>query len=467
MERVVNSMDNGPFSFKSMLNVLTKKRFLFTSNLSDAVAYFGVYKDHPLLSIRSSSKTFRVSLFNCPPYVIYLPGNNLFDGLEFRILSEITHPWTIQPTKCDISQTISDPWSTVLKNVNNGTTDLAMCSVWLNLKSNDFYDATNYIDYQCGTFLVPKPTLVNPAAYLYMSLSRNVWMAFLFSFISTSIIMTLTARTGKRFLKKSWNDKLYIDFSRSFLDSMNVATLHGIEKFPKQDSIKSLFTSWIILSLIMGVAYTTGYTSFLTRPISTKPVDSLVDFLQNGMYWSVVSGPNSLAPTLKATGVTNLVRLSQRTIDKNNATMDDSSNERNALFVKIITNRFITDVNENTDPTYSLRIMKSCFLNYYSVVAFKKYSGYTKYFNEKIRAYAEFGLTERWALNIKGVKNNYMKPYFLSDGKSTDGPIRLSVTTLTGAFTLLWVGLVLATVVFMTERLLRAFYSNRKLLKRN
>lgn len=66
--------------------------------------------------------------------------------------------------------------------------------------------------------------------------------------------------------------------------------------------------------------------------------------------------------------------------------MDGNYNGKKALFVKIITNRYITDISERTDPTYSLRIMKSCFLNYYSVVALKKYSCYTKYFNEKIRS---------------------------------------------------------------------------------
>lgn len=76
-----------------------------------------------------------------------------FDGLEYRILLEITKPWTIEHKKCDISNTIVDPWSTVLHNINNGSSDLAMCSVWLNLKSATYYDVTNHIDYQCGTFL--------------------------------------------------------------------------------------------------------------------------------------------------------------------------------------------------------------------------------------------------------------------------------------------------------------------------
>lgn len=155
---------------------------------------------------------------------------------------EITNGWTIQHTKCDISETIKDPWSTVLHNVNNDKSDLAMCSVWLNLKSVTFYDVSNYVDYQCGTFLVPKSKLVNPAAYLYMSLSQSVWGALLFSFILVSVILTFLATIGKRIMKKSWKDEKYIDLTRSFMNALDVATSHGIEKFPTQDSMKALFS---------------------------------------------------------------------------------------------------------------------------------------------------------------------------------------------------------------------------------
>lgn len=89
---------------------------------------------------------------------------------------------------------------------------------------------------------VPKPKLINPAAYLYMSLNQHIWIAFLCSFILVSIILTVVAKIGKRILKKSWKDHKYIELPRSFMDSLNVATSHGIEKFPEQDSMKTLFS---------------------------------------------------------------------------------------------------------------------------------------------------------------------------------------------------------------------------------
>lgn len=78
MENTLSEMDRGLISFKSMFNVLTKKRFLFTSVRSDSAKYYGNYKDHPFLSSKSSDKIFRVSLFNCPPYVVYVTGNTKY-----------------------------------------------------------------------------------------------------------------------------------------------------------------------------------------------------------------------------------------------------------------------------------------------------------------------------------------------------------------------------------------------------
>lgn len=80
-------------------------------------------------------------------------------------------------------------------------------------------------------------------------------------------------------------------------------------------------------------------------------------------------------------------------------------------------------------------------------------------------SYREFGLINYWALNIKGANNNYMKPYFRNDGHTSDVPTKLTVMTLTGAFYLLLVGLILATVTFLGECLIAVHCSNENRVK--
>lgn len=94
--------------------------------------------------------------------------------------------------------------------------------------------------------------------------------------------------------------------------------------------------------------------------------------------------------TLTESGVDNYIQLAKRIIPDNDTSESKvrvTQNSNLGVFVKIISNHFITDVDEKTDPNYTLRIMRSCFLSYYSVVALKKYSTYTQFFNEKIRMF--------------------------------------------------------------------------------
>lgn len=150
---ILRSTSSKTLSFPALRNVLTDEILNLTiSDRQDAIDYFGSYDDHPFLNSNYKAKVFRVSLFNCAPYVIYL-SDKKFDGLEYRIVKEIAKNWTVEHVKCDFSKKILDPWSTVLDNVEKNITDLGMCSVWLNVKSATYYDTSHYVDFQCGTFL--------------------------------------------------------------------------------------------------------------------------------------------------------------------------------------------------------------------------------------------------------------------------------------------------------------------------
>lgn len=89
-------------------------------------------------------------------------------------------------------------------------------------------------------FLVPKPQLLNAASFLYLSIGADVWCATVVSLIVMSLCFTILAKVGKKWMNNSWKDSVYVDFSRSILDAIDVATSHGLEKFPKQNSMRFL-----------------------------------------------------------------------------------------------------------------------------------------------------------------------------------------------------------------------------------
>lgn len=134
-----------------------------------------------------------------------------------------------------------DVWDFTLVDLSQNKSDLAMCSVWLDYKKYLQFDLTNHIDFQCGTFLVAKPAIVNAASYIYLSLSETVWIAVIGSFLLTGLCLTSSSWIvpWPKHIKYNRNkNSVYDDISRSYLDAICIITGHGLNHFPKQISIK-------------------------------------------------------------------------------------------------------------------------------------------------------------------------------------------------------------------------------------
>lgn len=195
--------------------------------------------------------------------------------------------------------------------------DIAMASIWLTYDRFLKFDVTNYVDYQCGTFLVPVPEAVNAALYIYLPLSTAAWIAVVFGYLTMVLLITYFSRIGvnqEHSEAFTWNpfnrnpfkikNSVYDTLSRSFLDMFGIVTAHSLGAFPKQSSVNWLllrfaytftasyslkytinFYSWIIISFLIATYYLTGYTSLLSRPRHRKPIDTMDEFLDNGNFW--------------------------------------------------------------------------------------------------------------------------------------------------------------------------------------
>lgn len=238
--------------YLSLQNVLTGETLILPkTNRSDVIRYFGSFKKHSFFDKNFKQKIFRVSLFKCAPYITYLPDGT-FDGIQYRMLQEIAKNWKIEHKQCDFS---TNEWKEVLTNVNDGVSDLAMCSIWMNQVYSG-YDTGTYFDLQCGTFLVPKPKSINPAAYLYLSLNTIDWYGFVVSLITMTICFTLFTRIGtmiKAGIKDSFKDYVYSDATRSLLDTLNIVTNHGLAKFPEESTMRLLMIRFDFVKVIYVV----------------------------------------------------------------------------------------------------------------------------------------------------------------------------------------------------------------------
>lgn len=198
-----------------------------------------------------------------------------------------------------------------LHMVRDGKSDLALCSSWLSINHYLVYGMSDYIHAECGTLLVPTPTLVSSALYAFFPFSLGVWVAILCSLIGTACLLTGVSRWHLSQIRTHYDGshnryskhgRVYTDVVRSFLDLVNIATCHGTDHLPNYATAKItlmrllnfftditqhridsyLYFSWTLLTFLLAVGYSTGYTSILSSPIYRKSVDSLNEFIQDG-----------------------------------------------------------------------------------------------------------------------------------------------------------------------------------------
>ncbi len=155
-----------------------------------------------------------------------------FDGIEYNLVQEVIKNWRIKHILRDESITGITPWVTMFDDLENHTADLAMCSIWVSV-FRDTYDVSSHYNHACFTLVVPKPKRLSEVTAIYTTFSGEVWFTFGLLCFATGILLWGSAMVGKR--------TVYVSLSRSFLETMNIATSHGVDIFRTQrTSIKIL-----------------------------------------------------------------------------------------------------------------------------------------------------------------------------------------------------------------------------------
>lgn len=157
------------------------------------------------------------------------------DGVEYRLLTEITKGWNI---KYELAEIDSQPqWKNNLMDINHNKSDLGLCSIWLHAKHATEYDLTTYINTECITLLLPKPIRLSMASAIYLTFNKFVWTLWLSGFLLTGSLLTLMSRNG--FTKRNSVD-IFSDLSRSILETLNTATSHGASKLSNRSAVNVL-----------------------------------------------------------------------------------------------------------------------------------------------------------------------------------------------------------------------------------
>lgn len=214
---------------------------------------------------------------------------------------------------------------------------MLLCSLWMSEINNINVDFSTFYDYQCATFVVPKTQQINPATYVYIALEYKVWLSYLSFLLITGVLLTVITMIGITVNKDSWQSSNFATLSSSFTQVINIATSHGLTSFPVQMPLKILVISWMILSVIVGTGYSTGYTSLLAQPKYSKPINTVEDMLEQEIHIGALGDRPELKKRLLQTNNENYIALSKSFIIEKEVGEEykNVENMKNAHFVKV------------------------------------------------------------------------------------------------------------------------------------
>jgi len=103
----------------------------------------------------------------------------------------------------------------------------------------------------------------------------------------------------------------------------------------------------------------------------------------------------------------------------------------------------------------SMRVMKECMSRFFVSLGLAKNSPYTAAFNEGMSRLVQAGLMEKWQRDVIMRRGNpncssvFYENYHFIDA---DGPVKLSLSNMKGAFIVLSIGNTVATLAFAVEK---------------
>lgn len=222
---------------------------------------------YQFIHIKNENKDFRIGLYNCSPYVVYLDDNGTkyvyivsaisrefqciiiyiyrMDGIEYRLVQEVARNWNVLSVHRDYSENVKDPWLNITNDIIDDLIDMGMCSIWLDAERDMKFDLSTYYDHQCTTMVVPKPCRLNEVTDIYLPFRKWVWVFFLCSAVVTSLLLTYMAKVGAKMDRRY--QAVFAEGSRTVLEIVSTATSHGVHFNPKQTSINILLIRYIYI----------------------------------------------------------------------------------------------------------------------------------------------------------------------------------------------------------------------------
>lgn len=418
------------------------------------------------LSVESYSATLkprsvlRVSTFNYPPFVIFRNESDTikYDGIEYRICNELV-------SKLKLGMEITEPqdnqmWGELLDNgtytglngdILYGRADIAFAALYMS------YDQWQVLEFSFPyvslslSFLIPRPQLVPQWMCIILPFQPTLWLAHIVSIVfSVTFLFILGGAWNKMFPLRKLTP--YDQIRKTILDIGQIISQGSIAVYPAQEPIRHFVYWWTLFCLILGTAYSASLFSFLTVPQYQKPIETVHELATSALQWI------SMVP-LKVLNIdfTGSEDKDMRLLAKSFYLTDDVDHIKKllksrsfAIWCDLLNEVYITgyDFLEMVDLN-NLQIMKEKVAAFPIAIAIRKNFPYKDQLDVLIQMLLQSGILAFWQQDI--ISHFNAAQVIVKVDQSDEEPTSLSLEHFQGAFLLFAFGIVVSSIVHISE----------------
>ncbi|XP_024085601.1 uncharacterized protein LOC106660995 [Cimex lectularius] len=379
-------------------------------------------------------------------------------GAEIKLLQEIfkrlnlTYRIKVPSDGDPWGRLVRGKWSGgVLKMVNKGDVDIAICGLWITYPKEVSGITMSYpLGQLCMRLLVPKPKLLSTKWYDIVSpFQGSLWM----SIIAVIIIGAFLLQIFKKFSRLDQSDKGH-NFLICLLQVISIFLLSGVLK-TKRGALRQLVTWLVVFSFVLTTCFSSGLISNLTSPRYTKKIETIEDLYRNGFFWTTSTVPDLEVMFNQEDYWQNLWTKRLRVIPLEEEVERLMMSGKLVKYGKQYKEAFFFEEHFNKEVLEEFEVASYCNQKYFFSFANRRGSPYIESFRKFIHRFHNGGLIEKemnHAVNELVLHQPYVKEVLRMTKGRMGVPQVLSLNNLRGAFFIWSIGIAASMVSFAIEK---------------
>ncbi|XP_066941538.1 ionotropic receptor 21a-like isoform X2 [Macrobrachium rosenbergii] len=339
-------------------------------------------------------------------------------------------------------------WDGLMREVYDEISDIGVCNVFI----DDFrWTETDYsypYNFMPGCFVTPTPKPLSNWQSPLLPFSWNTWVSIGISLLVGGPILYFMS-----VLYKAPGPREFRSLSYSYLYFMAALTTRPLDAVPVSLPTRIYMGFFWIYCLIITTGYSANLIAFLSVTQKAPPIDTLDQLIKSGLK---LGGHSFWKTQFEISTDPRILKL---------ASLLDTNVDYLGVFKAVeagkfafVENKQYLELNRDARFTYgdrpTIRIARECYLSYNVALILPRNSPLTDNLTNALLRIFESGMMTKWQAEVtKHFREKYAAERSKVSTEATDINQALNLGHVQGVFYIMGLGYVVATVLFVYERL--------------